>query len=110
MTLKTPLLARLGSARSSSSSSRSSMRRVRVMEADLSFAARLKHNPHMHQEALIRSDAQRLMMKLSTYGPVPDVAISTCGSAPQAARTALSQDIAPQVRRRSPPSTSTTQA
>ena len=70
------------------------MRRVRVMEADLSFAARLKHNPHMHQEALIRSDAQRLMMKLSTYGPVPDVAISTCGSAPQAARTALSQDIA----------------
>jgi hypothetical protein len=86
------------------------MRRVRVVEADLGFAARLKHNPRMHREALIRSDAQRLMMKLKTHGPVPDVAISTCGSAPQAARTALSQAIAPQVRHRSPPSTSTTQA
>ena len=84
MTLKTPLLARLGSAsRGSSSSGRSSSRgstRRVVMEADLSFAARLKHNPHMHREALIRSNAQRLVMKLSTYGPVPDVAISTCGS------------------------------
>ena len=58
------------------------MRRVKLVPEGqpISFAERLKNNPRMHTEALIRSDAQRLVMKLTTYGPVPHVATSSCGS------------------------------
>lgn len=72
---KQPLLARLGSARS-----KGGMRSVMMVtggrSSSSSFGDLIEKNPHMHRDALIRSDARRLMMKVSTYGPAPAVATS----------------------------------